>query len=84
MAVVDRDKPLDATGLIQPETSAVNIPGSSFSSVELDAGKKFLLNYEFEDLVEAGGLWGQVKRKKKSRHYEHCLSSDKSFFFLIQ
>lgn len=42
MAVVDRDKPLDATGLIQPEISAVNIPGSSFSSVELDAGKKLL------------------------------------------
>lgn len=39
MAVVDRDKPLDATGLIQPEISAVNIPDSSFSSVELDAGK---------------------------------------------
>lgn len=39
MAVVDRDKPLDATGLIQPEICAVNIPGSSFSSVELDAGK---------------------------------------------
>lgn len=39
MAVVDRDKPLDATGLIQPEISAVNIPGSSFSSAELDAGK---------------------------------------------
>lgn len=42
MAVVDRDKPLDATGLIQPEISAVNIPGSSFSSVELDAGEKLL------------------------------------------
>lgn len=81
MAVVDRDKPLDATGLIQPEICAVNIPGSSFSSVELDAGKKLLLNYEFEDLVEAGGLWGQVKRKKKVAISSTVCQAIRVFFF---